>query len=488
MTQPCGESSAQNACLLNAVWEYTAGKGRADTERLNKMTADFEELFRLNRDRYLADWKQLLQFPSISGEPQHAADCLACANWLVAHIAHIGMSARLLTTTGKPVVYGERAGKPGKPVVLFYGHYDVQPVDPIEEWTSPPFEPTLRNGRLYARGAQDNKGQLFYTLKAIETLIREGLTDCTLKLLIEGEEEAGGRGIAEALPAWRDLVRADILLVSDTSTVASGAPTIIMGLRGVVHASIVLRGPAHDLHSGVHGGAAPNPAQGMAALIASLYRPDGGIAVAGFYDDVRPPTARERQLAAAAGFDAEVYRSQTGVPPVGGEPAYTPVERVGFRPSVDINGVHSGFGGPGGKTIIPSHALAKITARLVPDQDPERCLQALLDHLRAHTPPGLALEIDGQGAGGPGFRLNPDSPLVARARQVLDSLTDRKSVFLWEGASVPVVTQLAQVSGAEPLLVGFGSEEDRIHAPNESFSLDQFRLGYLYVANLLARL
>jgi acetylornithine deacetylase/succinyl-diaminopimelate desuccinylase-like protein len=449
------------------------------------MQTELESCFTRHRDRYLAEWKELLAFPSVSTDPRHAQDCLNCADWLVRQLAAIGFEARLLPTPSKPVVYAERAGDPTKPVVLFYGHYDVQPVDPLDEWVSPPFEATLRDGRLYARGAQDNKGQLLYALKALETLIELQALRPTVKIVIEGEEESGSRGIAQALPGWRDLLRADVLLVTDTGSVAPGAGTIVMGLRGIFHLTVVLGGPHHDLHSGVHGGRAPNPAEGLAALLAGLHGADGRIAVPGFYDSVRMPSPWEREMAARIPFSPEVFAARNGVPPVAGEREFTPVERVGFRPSLDINGMHSGFGGEGTKTIIPARAMAKLTARLAAGQNPESCLRALIAHLQANTPQGLRLEVTEQGIGGPALRLNPDSPLVAKARGVLDTLTGHDTVFLWEGASIPLVTGLAAVSGAEPLLVGFGLEEDRMHAPNESFALEQFRLGYLYVGLML---
>lgn len=452
------------------------------------MLRELEREFDRSLDRYLDEWRELLAFPSVSTDPAYAGACRECAAWLTGHLAGMGFEAQLLPTPSLPVVWAQRAGDPSAPVVLLYGHYDVQPVDPLEEWRSPPFVPELRNGRMYARGAQDNKGQLFYALKAIQTLAERDLLRATVKILVEGEEECGSSGLAGSLSAWRDRLKAEVLMVTDTGTVAPGTGTIVMGLRGIIHLTAVLRGPQHDLHSGVHGGRAPNPAQGMAQLVTSLYTAEGRVAVKGFYDAVEPPTLRERELAARIPFDSAAYVASTGVPPVAGEPEFTPVERVGFRPSLDINGLHSGFGGPGSKTIIPAQALVKMTARLVPRQDPQSCLQAIIRHLQAHTPPGLRLEVVEQGVGGPALRLDPEVPLVAQARKVLEEITRREVVLLWEGASIPIVSRLAEVAGAQPLLIGFGCDEDRAHAPNESFSLSQFRQGYLYVASMLAHL
>jgi acetylornithine deacetylase/succinyl-diaminopimelate desuccinylase-like protein len=450
--------------------------------------ASLDRWFISQRERYFDEWKELLGFPSISADPAHEADCGACARWLMRHLSDMGLPSEVLPTAGRPAVFAQRPGDEGAPTVLFYGHYDVQPVDPLSDWISPPFEPALRDGRIYARGASDNKGQLFYSLKAIETLIRNGQLRLPVKVLIEGEEETGSRGLSDRLESWRDRLKADVLLVTDTGTVASGAPTLVMGLRGIIHVSLALSGPRHDLHSGIHGGLAPNPATEMARLIATLHRPDGAIAVPAFYDGVVEPTPRERELLSSEPFDAEAYRTLTGVPPVSGDPRFTPPERVGFRPSLDVNGIHSGYAGSGIKTIIPAEAAAKLTARLVAGQDPCRCLDALVAHLERNSPAGLNLRITEKGVGGPALRLNPDSPLVTQAKAVLDQITGQKTVFLWEGASIPIVASLARMAQAEPLLAGFGHERDSVHAPNESFSLEQFRRGYLYVALMLAAL
>ena len=447
-----------------------------------------ERLFEDRKSRYIGDWESILRFPSVSSEPERQADCEACARWLADGLKRIGFSSRLLPTASHPVVFAERQGAPEKPVVLFYGHYDVQPADPLDQWQSPPFSPTWRNGRLYARGAQDNKVQLTYVLKALEALIEAGAALPTIKLFIEGDEERGSAGVSEGLSAWSNELRADVLMVCDTGTVATGAPTIIMGLRGILHLTVTLTGPSHDLHSGMHGGVSPNPAQAMARLIASLHRPDGSIAIRDYYADVPMPSDEERRLANAVPFDAEHYTRQTGVAPVAGEKQFTPAERLGFRPSIDVNGLHAGYGGPGSKTIIPSSAMAKISARLTSGQNPEKCMEAIVTHLREQTPHGLQLAIPEKDIGGPALRLNLTSPLVARAKQILFELTGEEPMFLWEGASIPLLSRLSHVAHAEPLLVGMGAEEDRVHAPNESFSLEQFRRGFLYAGLLLSRL
>ena len=445
-----------------------------------------EQAFSARQPELLADWAAFLRFPSISAVPAHQQDCVDCAGWLVDRLARHVFSAELVKTRTKPFVFAERRGKASSPTVLIYGHYDVQPVDPLGAWTTPPFEPAWRGDRLFARGAQDNKGQVFYTLAAIESLIAAQALDVNLKVLIEGEEEYSSTGLAESLDAWKDRLQADILMVHDTCTVQSGAPTIIMGLRGIVDISARLTGADHDLHSGVHGGLAPNAAQGMAQLVASLFEAGGRVAVPGFYDAVAPATERDMQLASTVPFDPAAYRQQTGTSPDGGMRDLPPCVRVGFLPSLDINGLHAGYGGSGMKTIIPSEAILKLTARLVPDQDPMAVLEALSAHLVLHTPPGMRLVLEERRVGGPGFRLDSTAAHVKKAQAVLSEVDPGRPVaFLWEGASIPIVARLAKVSKAAPLLVGFGNEADRIHAPDESFSLAQFKSGFLYVGLML---
>ncbi|MDA1087457.1 MAG: M20/M25/M40 family metallo-hydrolase [Verrucomicrobia bacterium] len=448
---------------------------------------DLEVVFEAQRGRFLDEWQTFLRFSSISADPAHHDECLACAHWLKTHVESIGFNAQLLETESKPVVYGERRAAPGAPTILFYGHYDVQPPDPVEAWDSPPFEPAIRDQRVYARGAEDNKGQLFYVLKALETLISREALHVTVKVFIEGEEECGSSGLSRKLETWRDQLAADVLLVCDTGCIDKDTPTIIMGLRGLVHANVRLSGPTRDLHSGVHGGKAPNPAVALARLIATLHNDDGSIAVDGFYDGVVEPSERERALANVIPHDDARYRAETGVPAVGGEARFTPLERAGFRPSLDVNGMCAGYTGAGVKTIIPATAEVKLTARIVAGQDPMVCLAALEAHLRGYAPHGLQLEILDSGAGGPGFRLDLDSPAIARAQRVLESQSGRPPAFLWEGASIPAVASLAATAGADPLLVGFGLEMDRIHAPNESFGIEQFRRGFLFAGAFLGQ-
>ena len=448
--------------------------------------SSLDPLFTAEKERFVSELSEFLRIPSISTDPAHNDDCVRCATWLSDHLRHIGLHSELLPTSTKPVVFASFEVGSHAPTVLFYGHYDVQPVDPIERWSSPPFEPSVRGSRIYARGAQDNKGQLFYVVKAIEALVRAKALRCNIKLLIEGEEESGSAGITERAPSWRDRLKASVLMVCDTGTLRAGVPAVTMGLRGIAHMTVSVRGPKHDLHSGVHGGVIRNPATELTRLIASLHHDDGSIAVEGFYDGIQEPSVEDRALANEFPLTSEQYCALVGVAPEGGERRFTPWERRGFRPTIEVNGIHGGYGGPGGKTIIPAEAFAKISTRLVAGQDPARCLTLLEQHLRDRTPKGVALEITENHVGGPGVRLSSQSPLVRHASQVLQEISGVKPLFIWEGASIPIVAGLSTLSGGEPLLVGFGLEEDNIHAPDESFDIAQFKSGFLYAARFLA--
>ncbi|HAA55114.1 MAG TPA: dipeptidase [Myxococcales bacterium] len=450
--------------------------------------AALESYYKANHDRFLEEWKTFLAFESISTDSAYNDKCTECAQWLVTHLEGMGLHAELLETSTKPVVHAYKKGKDGASTVVYYGHYDVQPVDPLDLWDTPPFEPTLRGSRLYARGAQDNKGQTFYFLKALETLLANDALDNTIKIFIEGEEETGSYGITESIPKWKDKLQGDVLMVCDTGAVAKGVPTVTMGLRGINHLEVYMGGIKHDLHSGSHGGMVKNPAMEMARLMATLHDESGRIAVEGYYDDVANVSEQDKELANAGPFTEEGYKEQIGVLPTGGEDGFTAVERKGFRPTIEINGIHSGYGGEGNKTIIPSEAIAKVSCRLVGNQDPQKSLEQLVAHLEKHAPKDLDFEIRHKTIGGPALLVSSTSPVIQKAAAVLDQLSDEKPVYSWEGGSIPVVAELAKVSGAEPLLIGFGLEEDRIHAPNESFDVDQFALGFLYASLMLQAL
>ena len=435
------------------------------------------QYFETHRQAILDDWFALLRIPTVGADPKRLGDCARATAWLKQFLKPLDFEVEILTP-GRglpvPVLIAERPGREGAPTVLFYGHYDVQPEDPLSEWRTPPFEPTLIEGRVYARGAQDNKGQVFGFLQGVKALIEAGESLPTIKLVLEGQEESGSSALNDLAPVLKQRLKADVMMVSDTACGPDDQPAIVAGLRGVQHFTVTLTGPAYDLHSGEHGGVAPNPAQGMAALLASLHTAEGAIAVEGFRDRVHHPSEEEMAIARQGMLTDEQYASVIGCPPAGGQQGLEAVVRGCFEPTIEINGIHSGYGGPGSKTVIPAKAVAKLSTRLVPDQRPEETFAAVRKHLEAHCPRGMTLTISEACAGAQGFRLPLNSPIFRLAADVLGQMDTRGAAFRWAGASIPVVARLHQITGAAPLLVGFGREEDKIHCPNESFGLDQF--------------
>ena len=451
------------------------------------------------REMILKEYFELLRFPTIGAEPMRLKDCVDCAMWLKKWLVPQGFAVELMQAPKMlgtpPILLAERKGTEGAPTVLFYGHYDVQPPDPLDAWETPPFEPTLKeNGRVYCRGSQDDKGQFFSFLCGMRNFLgrarapRAPQAIPTIKIVLEGQEESGSTALASLAPTIKDRLRADVLLVCDTSAAADLRPAIVAGLRGVSHFTVRLEAANYDLHSGEHGGIAPNPAQGMAELIASLHNPDGSIAVRGFCDHVVPPTDEERAAAERAAVTPEEYEKITGVAPVGGEEGLTLTERNSFRPTIEVNGIHSGYGGPGSKTVIPAGALAKLSMRLVPNQNPDEVMAAVERHQKLHTPRGMQLFIEDLTGEAAGFRLPLASPVFRLAASVLEELDPRGVVYQWDGASIPVVSTLKACSGAAPLLVGFGQPEDRIHSPNESYGLNQFARAMAWAEKILAAL
>ena len=453
------------------------------------------------------DYFELLRMPTIGADPMHLRDCIQTATWLKKWLAGIGAEAELVVPqaqgTGNkeqgtsadvnpivPVVVGELKNPEAVTTALVYGHYDVQPPDPLDLWNTPPFEPTLKDdGRVYARGAQDDKGQFFAFLCGLRELVAErGRLGVNVKFVLEGQEESGSGTLFKLLedPAFRKRIAADVLLVCDTGAAPDLRPAIVAGLRGVCHFTVRLNGANRDLHSGEFGGLAPNVAQGIAELVASLHNPDGSIAVAGFRDGIEPPTHDELVAAEAGAMTEAELAKDIGTEPCGGQRGKTVVQRNGFEPTIEVNGIHSGYGGPGSKTVIPCEAFAKISMRLVPGQSPIACFDAVKTHLKDHCPRGMSVSFpDDAGLSG-AMRLPLASPLFRLAQDLLAEMDPRGPVFVWDGASIPVVSALKSASGAAPLLVGWGQSEDRIHSPNESYSLKQFALAKAWAKKILS--
>jgi acetylornithine deacetylase/succinyl-diaminopimelate desuccinylase-like protein len=441
------------------------------------------------RQHHLAGLLEFLRIPSISTLPERRDDMRRCADFVAAEMRQAGLSrVEVLPTGGHPVVYGEWVHAPDKPTILVYGHYDVQPVDPIEKWDTPPFEPTIRDGQIFARGAADDKGQVYIHLKAVETYLSvAGHLPINVKFLIEGEEEIGSEHLDSFISTNRDLLRADLAVISDTDMFARGQPSMVYGLRGLTYLQVDLDGPSSDLHSGVFGGAVANPAQVLAAIIASLKDDDGRVTVPGFYDDVRPLTADEREAYALLPFDEEAYRADLGVQRLHGEPGYTTLERLSARPTLDVNGMWSGFTGEGAKTVLPSRASAKISCRLVPDQSPDKIYSLLEGRLRELCPPTVTMTITNLHGARP--VITPlDHPAVRAASRALERAFGKKPLFTREGGSIPVVATFEDLLGIPTVLLGFALPDAHMHAPNERFDVENFHLGIRTVAFLLEEL
>ena len=430
-----------------------------------------------HREEQLAALFALLSIPSVSTEPERAPDVRRAANHLADFMRGIGLEhVDLYETGGHPVVYGDHLHAPGRPTVLVYGHYDVQPPDPLALWDTPPFEPTVRDGKIYARGATDDKGQMMMHLFVAQGMIAQGDLQVNLRFLIEGEEEIGSANLAPFVASHKALLAADYVVISDTSMLREGVPALCVGLRGMCGAEFTLRTAEHDLHSGLFGGAVPNAAHELASLIATLHRPDGSVAVEGFYDGVRELTPAERDQFDRLGFSDEEFLAQSGAFALFGESGRTTLERVWTRPTLEVNGMWSGFLGEGRKTVIPSEAHAKVTCRLVPDQDPAKVAAALETHLRRHALARVQLEI-ATGAGDGGYLAEPGHPALAAARSALRAAYGKDPDEIRMGGSIPVVTMFRGLLGLPTVLMGFGLPDENLHAPNEHFSLENFSKG-----------
>lgn len=448
------------------------------------MSTAVEEFLRANSQRFENDLCELLRIPSISADPAYQDQVRRAAQWVAGRLNALGLSVEVIATAGHPLVYAESPRREGLPTVLVYGHYDVQPAVPLELWTSPPFEPTRRNGDLYARGATDDKGQLLtHVFSAEAWMATQGRLPVNLKYVIEGEEEVGSMGLHEYLPAHADRLACDCVVISDGSQFAPGQPAITYGLRGIACFELQLTGPSRDLHSGMFGGSVSNPVNALTRMLAALIDERGKIRLPGFYDDVVPLTEKEREQFAALPFDEKHYLAQIGVSEPFGEEGYTTLERRWARPTFDINGIWGGYQGEGVKTVLPAHAGAKFSFRLVPNQDPQTVAAGLEAMLRRLCPPGIAMKLVSH-HGSPGVLVPLESPYIAAASRAIAHAFGRPPVFTREGGSIPIVTAFHQILRADALLIGWGQDDDNPHSPNEKFSLADFHRGIRASAKL----
>ncbi len=430
-----------------------------------------------NRERFLDELFSLLRIPSVSSLESHRLDMRRCADRLVELLLEAGADrAEVCPTEGHPVVYAEKMVSEDMPTVLVYGHYDVQPVDPLELWKSDPFEPEIREGAIYARGANDDKGQLFMHLKAFEYMVREKGLRHNVKFIFEGEEEIGSPSLAKWAADHREMLAADVILVSDTTMISESVPSINCGMRGLAYVEVKVTGPDKDLHSGHYGGAVANPVNVLCDMISSLIDSDGRITVKGFYDDVVELSAEDRAMLARAPFDLEEYKKFLDIKEVKGEKGYSTLERTGIRPCLDVNGIWGGYTGEGAKTVLPSEAHAKISMRLVPNQDSEKITELFAEHFKSIAPDYVRVEVT-PCHGGNGFLIPISSPAYQAASKAMTDVYGVEPVPSRGGGSIPILADLQRILCADPLLMGFGLERDTIHSPNESYLLSQLFRG-----------
>ncbi|MCE2397970.1 MAG: dipeptidase [Gemmatimonadetes bacterium] len=433
---------------------------------------------RRERPRFYRELDGFLRIPSVSANSKHDGDTRRAAEWVRDQLQRAGLVVEIFPTPGHPVVVGEwRGAGPKAPTVLVYGHYDVQPPEPLELWETPPFEPSLRDGRIYARGAADDKGQLFLHLKALEAhLAIRGRLPVNVVVLAEGEEEVGSPNLVPFVKEHRDRLAAETVVISDSSMFAPGLPSLLFSLRGLAYFEIHATGPSTDLHSGAYGGAVPNPANALVRLVASLHDEGGRIAVNGFYDDVAVPPEETLAGIRALPFDAEEYAEEVGTTASGGEDGYTPLERLWTRPSCDVNGILSGYTGEGAKTVLPASAMAKVSMRLVPDQSPDRVAALLREHIDANGHDGVDFELVELHGGRP-WLAPVDGPHFEAAASALERSFGVAPVLTGEGGSIPIVMEFEEILGANPLLIGFALPGANMHAPNEWFATECFEKG-----------
>jgi acetylornithine deacetylase/succinyl-diaminopimelate desuccinylase-like protein len=449
-------------------------------------TADVVAFCRSNHDRYVDDLKALIAIPSISADPAQRGEVRRAAEEMARRMRFAGLPrAEVLETAGNPVAYGEWLAAPGRPTILIYGHYDVQPADPVELWHSPPFVGDVRDGKIYGRGSVDDKGQVLMHLAAIEAHLRvRGALPLNVKIVVEGEEEIGSPSFERFIAENRELLACDVAVISDTAVFAEDVPSLTVSLRGLVHWEITVHGPASDLHSGYYGGVARNPLEALAQMLATLKSPDGRVAVRGFYDGVREPSGADRAEIANLPFDEAAEARALGVPALAGETGYAPLERMWLRPTLEINGMYGGYQGPGAKTIIPSFARAKLSSRLVPEQEPVHVRRAVREHLFVSAPNGVRVDVEDEGDTRAVVTAR-DHPAVRAAARAMERGFGKPPVFIGTGGTIGPVSSFDRVLQLPQVLIGVGLPDDAIHAPNEKFDLRQFfggieTMAYLY--------
>ena len=452
------------------------------------MSSPAVDYARKNQPRYLKGLKDFLRIPSISTMPENKGDCLRAAKMLVAELTRIGMeNARLIKTEGHPLVYADWLHAKGKPTGLFYGHYDVQPVDPLDEWISPPFEPTERDGNLYGRGTCDDKGQIWAQIKGLESLMaaNKGKLPVNVRIIFEGDEEVGGEGIAAFVASKPPELKADFALVCDTELFAPGLPTLCVGLRGMIYTELEVRGAKTDLHSGMYGGAAPNPFLALAQMLAKLMDEKGHILIPGFYEGIIPPSPEELKAWNSLPFDEEHYRvNEVGSHALVGEAGYSVMERTWARPSLDVHGMPGGFTGAGAKTVIPAKAIAKVSMRLVPGMTPAKSFARFKSYIKNLSPAGVKVEVRLIHSGDPCL-VRVDNPFIQAATRALKEVWGKETVFIRSGGSIPIVGDFDRYLNVPSVMMGFGLPDDCIHAPNEKFHLKNFELGIESVVRFL---
>jgi len=444
-----------------------------------------------NKEKIMRSFKDFLMIPSISATQDHKNDIVNAANWVLEYLRDIGITdTSLLETDNHPMVFGSyNCGDENKPTILIYGHYDVQPPDPLNLWESDPFNPTVRNNKIVARGAADMKGQIMVILSAIEAIIRTNEVPVNLKFMIEGEEEIGSPNIESFLKKHKDKFACDFVLNLDAGTLSKNQPSIVYGLRGLAYFEIHITGPTHDLHSGLFGGVVLNPIHALADLISGMIDERGVVQLPGFYEDVLSLSDEEKKKMAKLGLDEGYYKDQTGVNALFGEVNYTPTERIGARPTLDVNGIFGGFTGVGPKTVIPSKAMAKLSTRLVPNQQPRKVYQQLLDYFSRNAPPQIEWEIKRlSGDSETPYVTNPDTPQGKCFADALRKVWNVEPIYQREGGSIPIASNIQNILGVSSILSGFALPDDKIHSPNETMDLDMFWMGietiirYLYMA------